>query len=60
MLIILVERDESIDVVDRAVVDGAVNYVRSKQNSNGAFPVVGRVHNYRLLVSAFLVQFTLL
>lgn len=38
------------DVVDRAVVDGAVNYIVRRQSRDGSFSIIGRVHNYQLMV----------
>ena len=37
--------------MDLAVVDAAVRYLTRQQRKNGAFPRIGRVHNYQLLVS---------
>ena len=37
--------------MDPAVVDAAVRYLIGQQRKNGAFPRIGKVHNYQLLVS---------
>ena len=37
--------------MDLAVVDAAVRYLTRQQRKNGAFPRIGKVHNYQLLVS---------
>ena len=46
--------------MDLAVVDAAVRYLTRQQRKNGAFPRIGKVHNYQLLVSHYTLQFTLL
>ena len=37
--------------MDPAVVDAAVRYLIGQQRKSGAFPRIGPVHNYQLLVS---------
>ena len=44
---------EGSELVDRAVIDGAVNYVVRQQEKSGRFPVIGRLHNYYLLVHVY-------
>ena len=41
---------EGSELVDRSVIDGAVNYLVRHQEESGRFPVIGHVHNYNLLV----------
>ena len=46
--------------MDAAVAQAAVRYLIQQQRANGAFPRIGKVHNYQLLVSySYIVAMTL-
>jgi len=38
------------ELIDKAVIDGAVNYTIHKQRRSGKLPIIGRVHNFGLMV----------
>jgi len=38
------------ELIDKAVIDGAVNYTIHKQGRSGKLPIIGRVHNFGLMV----------
>ena len=39
-----------MEIVDQAVITGALNYILSNQEKSGRLPIVGRVHNFGLVV----------
>ena len=49
-VIVFPEQAPGTEFIDKAVVDGALNYIVRKQKRAGQLPIVGRVHNFRLLV----------
>ena len=46
---------EQSELIDPVVITGAINYLINQQESSGRFPVIGRLHNYYLLVIVFSV-----
>ena len=45
---------EGSELVDPQVISGAINYLISNQERSGRFPVLGRLHNYYLLVRSLI------
>ena len=41
---------EGSELIDPTVIRGAINYLIRNQEESGRFPVLGRLHNYYLLV----------
>ena len=44
------EQAPGTELIDKAVIDGALNYIVRNQGRQGQLPIVGRVHNFGLLV----------
>ena len=50
LVIVFPEQTPGTELIDKAVIDGALNYIVRNQGSEGRLPIVGRVHNFGLLV----------
>ena len=50
------EQAPGTKLIDKAVIDGALNYIVRNQGRQGQLPIVGRVHNFGLLVCAKLTH----
>ena len=48
--IVFPEQEPGTELIDKAVIDGALNYIVRNQGRQGQLPIVGRVHNFGLLV----------
>ena len=44
------EQAPGTELIDKAVIDGALNYIVRNQGRQGQLAIVGRVHNFGLLV----------
>ena len=49
-VIVFSEQAPGTELIDKAVIDGALNYIVRNQGRQGQLPIVGRVHNFGLLV----------
>ena len=47
------EQAPGTELIDKAVIDGALNYIVRNQGRQGQLPIVGRVHNFGLLVGTY-------
>ena len=50
MVYVFPEQTPGTELIDKAVIDGALNYIVRNQGRQGQLPIVGRVHNFGLLV----------
>ena len=50
------EQTPGTELIDKAVIDGALNYIVRNQGRQGQLPIVGRVHNFGLLVCTKLTR----
>ena len=48
--IVFPEQAPGTELIDKAVIDAALNYIVRNQGRQGQLPIVGRVHNFRLMV----------
>ena len=45
-----------MELIDISVINGGLNYVINNQDDeSGVIPIIGRVHNFRLLVQDYIV-----
>ena len=51
------EQAPGTELIDKAVIDGALNYIVRNQGRQGQLPIVGRVHNFGLLVCTKLTHY---
>ena len=47
------EQAPGTELIDKAVIDGALNYIVRNQGRQGQLSIVGRVHNFGLLVGTY-------
>ena len=53
------EQAPGTELIDKAVIDGALNYIVRNQGRQGQLPIVGRVHNFGLLVCTLHIHTTI-
>ena len=52
----LSEQEPGQGIVDQAVITGALNYILNNQEKDGRLPILGRVHNFGLVVRLMEVE----